>query len=192
MPTIRVDGAVYKALQERAEAFVDTPNSVIRRILGLQPGRDETEEVEVGTPEPQGRAVPVAKQGGRRGTGKTAAATPRRRHGPARRERAPSGSLLPSERYREPILRALAQRGGSAPARDVIEAVGQALTADFTPIDKDKLGSGGVRWENRVQFVRLRMVEEGLMVKGWTKGVWAITDQGRASLNGSGQQAVPN
>ena len=187
MPTIRVDGAVYKALQGRAEAFVDTPNSVLRRILGLQPGRDETEQLEVGTSVPEARAVTVAKQGGRRATGKTAAATPRRRRGPARRERAPSGSLLPSERYREPILRALAQRGGTAPAREVIDAVGQALAGDFTTIDRDKLGSGGVRWENRVQFVRLRMVDEGLMVKGGAKGVWAITDQGRASLNGSGQ-----
>jgi len=113
MPTIRVDGAVYKALQERAEAFVDTPNSVLRRILGFQPGRDETEELEVGTSVPEGRGAAIAKQGGRRATGKTAAATPRRRRSPGRRERAPSGSLLPSERYREPILRALAQSGGT-------------------------------------------------------------------------------
>ncbi|MEU0472901.1 hypothetical protein ACFW5S_04920 [Streptomyces olivaceus] len=37
-PTIRVDKEVYEALQQRAEPFVDTPNSTLRRILGL-PGK---------------------------------------------------------------------------------------------------------------------------------------------------------
>jgi hypothetical protein len=34
-PTIRVDDEVFKALQARAEAFVDSPNDVLRRLLGL-------------------------------------------------------------------------------------------------------------------------------------------------------------
>ncbi|MFE0762768.1 restriction system modified-DNA reader domain-containing protein [Streptomyces smyrnaeus] len=33
--TIRVDDEVYAELQRRAEAFVDTPNSTLRRVLGL-------------------------------------------------------------------------------------------------------------------------------------------------------------
>ena len=36
-PTIRVDDEVYALLQQRAEAFVDTPNTVLRRILDLEP-----------------------------------------------------------------------------------------------------------------------------------------------------------
>jgi hypothetical protein len=36
-PTIRVDDEVYALLQERAEAFIDTPNTVLRRILKLEP-----------------------------------------------------------------------------------------------------------------------------------------------------------
>jgi hypothetical protein len=34
-PTIRVDDEVYALLQSRAEAFVDTPNTVLRRLLNL-------------------------------------------------------------------------------------------------------------------------------------------------------------
>ena len=34
-PTIRVDDEVYAILQSHAEAFVDTPNLVLRRLLGL-------------------------------------------------------------------------------------------------------------------------------------------------------------
>lgn len=37
MTTIRVDGEVYELLQRQAKPFVDTPNSVLRRILGLHP-----------------------------------------------------------------------------------------------------------------------------------------------------------
>ncbi|WP_435586351.1 hypothetical protein [Micromonospora aurantiaca (nom. illeg.)] len=37
VPTIRVDDEVYELLQRRAKPFVDTPNSVLRRELGLRP-----------------------------------------------------------------------------------------------------------------------------------------------------------
>lgn len=35
MPTIRVDDEVYERLMSDAGRFVDTPNSVLRRVLGL-------------------------------------------------------------------------------------------------------------------------------------------------------------
>ena len=41
-PTIRIDDEVYALLQERGEAFVDTPNTVIRRILGLPESGEST------------------------------------------------------------------------------------------------------------------------------------------------------
>lgn len=35
MPVLRIDEEVYKVLQGQAEPFVDTPNTVLRRLLGL-------------------------------------------------------------------------------------------------------------------------------------------------------------
>jgi negative regulator of replication initiation len=35
MPTIRIDDEVYAWLQSQARPFEDTPNSVLRRIAGL-------------------------------------------------------------------------------------------------------------------------------------------------------------
>jgi hypothetical protein len=35
MPTIRIDDDVFKALQRKATPFVDTPNDVLLRLLGL-------------------------------------------------------------------------------------------------------------------------------------------------------------
>jgi Mrr N-terminal domain len=37
-PTIRIDDEVFAHLQQLAKPFVDTPNSVLRRELGLQEG----------------------------------------------------------------------------------------------------------------------------------------------------------
>lgn len=34
-PTIRIDDEVWSSLQKRGQAFVDTPNDVLRRLLGL-------------------------------------------------------------------------------------------------------------------------------------------------------------
>jgi hypothetical protein len=41
MPTIRVDDQVYAQLQRAAKPFVDTPNSVLRRLLGLEGPSDQ-------------------------------------------------------------------------------------------------------------------------------------------------------
>jgi len=35
MRAVRIDDAVWSALQKRARAFEDTPNSVLRRVLGI-------------------------------------------------------------------------------------------------------------------------------------------------------------
>src|SRR5690348_6498489 len=39
MRVIRIDDDVWQALKKRAEAFEDTPNSVLRRVLKLNEGR---------------------------------------------------------------------------------------------------------------------------------------------------------
>ena len=42
VPTIRVDDEVFRALQRRGQPFVDTPNSVLRRLLRLDKGDSRT------------------------------------------------------------------------------------------------------------------------------------------------------
>ncbi|MBI4282360.1 MAG: hypothetical protein HY672_02600 [Chloroflexi bacterium] len=42
MPTIRVDDQVYAWLQSRAKPFEDNPNSVLRRVAGLDIASKET------------------------------------------------------------------------------------------------------------------------------------------------------
>jgi hypothetical protein len=96
--------------------------------------------------------------------------------------RIPAGSLLPEDEFILPLLHALSVRGGTAPAREIIEAVGERLRDRLSTADKDSLPSGDIRWKKRVQFVRLRLVEEGLLAKDSLRGLWALTAAGQARI----------
>jgi hypothetical protein len=147
-PSIDTDDEVFQIIKKNAEPFVDTPNTVLRRLLGL-------DRVDA-RPEPAGEATETT--------------------------RAAPGTLLPESEYEIPILRYLEERGGRAPSREVVEAVGEALADKLTEIDKQPLKSGDIRWENRTAFVRLRLVERGELAKKSPRGTWEISDKGRERL----------
>ena len=167
-----MDDEVYEFLKSQAEPFVDTPNSVLRRLLGLEPSTavdDQAAQVAAAADGSDGsESEETQPRPARRGT--------RQR---SRRTRAPRGALLPGTEYEVPILEALVEAGGSAPTAEVIKSVGHRLRDRLTELDRQHLQSGGLRWRSRIQFVRLRMVERGLMVKGSPPGTWAITEEGR-------------
>jgi hypothetical protein len=162
-PTIRVDDEVLEGLKRHAEPFVDTPNSVLRRMLGLPRKAAEEEGLLSSKPVP-----PRAKRrGSRKGVG-----------------RAERGTMLSEEEYDLPILAILNQNGGRVPTRELIETLGTWLAGRLTHTDRQALKSGGIRWRNRAQFVRLRLIEQGDMKRGSPRGIWEITDQGSRRLQG--------
>lgn len=162
-PSVRVDSDVYDFLRKRAEPFIDTPNSVLRRLLGLEDSE---------ATRPSARRSRSGAQPGHE------AKRRRRRRGSARRP-APS-SLLPQDEYVGPILDAIVAAGGAAPTQTILQAVGQRLQSKFHQADRERLPTGGIRWQNRAQWVRLRLVEEGLLSKDSPRGIWQVTDQGRS------------
>jgi hypothetical protein len=169
-PTIRIDEEVFEALKTQAEPFVDTPNSVLRRLLDLTGSTVDSLSPE---DEPQLRAPH-----------RTAARAPRkRRRTPAHGPRAKPGSILSEDHYELPILAILEEMDGRAPSREVIDALGERLDGRLTPTDRDQLASGQVRWRNRAQFVRLRLIERGDMKKDSPRGVWEISAQGQQRLD---------
>jgi Mrr N-terminal domain len=100
----------------------------------------------------------------------------------SRKDRAAPGSILPEGEYWRPILSILEQAGGSAPAGAVIDSLEQRLRGRLMPRDEETLAMGEVRWRNRARFARLRMIEQGLLSKESPRGIWEITDSGRAHL----------
>jgi hypothetical protein len=173
-PSVELDEDIYEYLKSQAEPFTDTPNTVLRRLLQL----DDPSEAHTWTHVSNGaslRQEPGLRARKRSGARKSSG-----------RARAPSGTLLPEQRYELPLLRALIEAGGEAPFREVLESVGRALSNEFVPADHETLSSGTVRWHSRLQFVRLRLVERGEMDREAPRGIWRITDAGRrAALNGS-------
>jgi hypothetical protein len=97
--------------------------------------------------------------------------------------RAAPGTVLPVRAYWVPILQLLVERGGAAPANDVIEALEDRMRNILTPGDFRPLNSGEIRWRNRARFARLRMKERGLMSDSSHRGVWEITGAGREFLD---------
>jgi hypothetical protein len=95
---------------------------------------------------------------------------------------APPGSILAEEEYWSPILRILVEAGGAAPANDVIAALGDYIGDALKIGDHDRLTNGEIRWRNRARFARLRMKERGLLSNTSRRGIWEITDAGRAYL----------
>ena len=102
-----------------------------------------------------------------------------------KRTRVPKGSILQEEAYEIPILRALHELGGRAASREVIDRAGELLDGKLTPVDRELLDSGDVRWRNRAQFVRLSLIKKGDMKAESPRGVWELSAQGSVRLQGA-------
>jgi hypothetical protein len=138
VPTIRVDDDVYKTLQGMAEPFVDSPNSVLRRVLELDASAEERQET----------------------------------------RRATSDEILSRFEYDQPILEALAKRGGSARPSELLNDVGEMLKDRLKERDYERVPSGDIRWRNRAMWRRMRLIDEGFLKADTPRGVWELTEAG--------------
>lgn len=164
-PQIVVDSEVFELLKEHAEPFADTPNSVLRRLLGLKASPSGTASSEAPDLANEARG-PARRRKSRRGE--------------TRKPRAPRGALLPEIEYELPILEALyTQSKGRAPAREVLELIKPALAGKLTDLDFQPIDSGNIRWHNRAQFARLHLVKLGHLAADSPRGIWEITELGR-------------
>jgi len=85
-----------------------------------------------------------------------------------------------------PILQTLEHLGGRVPTSEVIAQVEKEMGARLTEVDREELSSGGIRWQNRVQFVRLKLIKKGHMVDGSPRGIWEISPAGRERIARAG------
>jgi restriction system protein len=87
--------------------------------------------------------------------------------------------MLPKQKDVEvPLLEVLVELGGQGKTTEIYPLV----TKKFPEItDEDlteALPSGGFKWTNRIQWVRLSLIDKGEMDSP-SRGIWAITDKGR-------------
>jgi len=88
------------------------------------------------------------------------------------------GTRTPQERFRQPILQALYEKGGAAKTAEVLDRVGEILRLELNDADRAKMKHGEVRWRNSAQWERNDMVEDGLLKKSSPQGIWELTDKG--------------
>lgn len=173
-PEIQIDDEVWAVLKSHAEPFIDTPNSVLRRLLDMAASANGASSApgafvgEKSRPHSPGR--------------RTRQRRPRKRQ--ADGARAQPGTILGDEEYDLPILAILDEHDGRAPTREVLDELGERLADSLMPADYEALASGDIRWRNRAQFVRLRLIQRGDMKKNSPRGLWEISDQGRDRLVG--------
>jgi hypothetical protein len=167
MTTIRIDRDVYRELERRVEGFSDTPNLVLRRLLGLE--------------EPDGRrAAEAAVLYNPRLTGF-------RRGRPPAIERA----FAAHASFRRPILEVLADRGGEARTKAALEDLGRRMQGSLSGRDFEAMSNGEPRWKVTASFERKNLVEEGLLEARTPRGTWRISEKGRAWLLGEASAGEP-
>ena len=172
-PTIRIDKDVFGELKKHAEPFVDTPNSVLRRLLGLAAtSAAESGSTEAGLADGEDLVRAAA------GRGRSKTRQRRRRNQGSRAPRAKTGTILAESEYEVPMLEIIAEHGGRVAAREVLDELETRLDGLLTDVDRQSLASGNVRWRNRAQFVRLRLIEQGDLVKNSPRGMWELSKQG--------------
>lgn len=81
-----------------------------------------------------------------------------------------------------PLLRALANAGGEAKPSDLYDQLAH-LFPDMTEDERaEELKAGHNVFNNRVQWVRQRLVNDGHL-DGSTRGIWRLTESGREILS---------
>lgn len=105
------------------------------------------------------------------------------------------GLRTPEEEFRWPILEALHELGGKAPASDVLDRVEKKMKDILNEYDREPLPStpSSPRWRNTAQWCRSTLVREGLLKNNSPHGIWELSDEGLQALqNREPHKADPN
>ena len=91
--------------------------------------------------------------------------------------------MLPSQKDIEiPLLQVLVELGGQANPKDVYPQVAKKFSDVPEAEFKSRLNSGTIKWNNRVQFTRQRLKDNG-EIDSPARGIWRITQKGRERVS---------
>lgn len=94
------------------------------------------------------------------------------------------GFRTPDGAFCRPILETLMELGGAGRVNKVLDRIGEKMKPILNEYDHQHLLSGrhGIRWRNTAQWCRNSMLQEGLLKGGSARGIWEISDRGKAAL----------
>jgi hypothetical protein len=155
MPVVRLSDKTWERLQSHAVPLTDTPERVISRAL------DALDEV--GTRPKRKIAVPTIRTDRTLMTKTTESA---------------QESRLPQKEFRIPIVESLDELGGRAMTRQVIKSVTSKLKTRLSDDDYQSHSSGGMKYENTLQWERNAMKNEGILKRNSPRGMWELSEKG--------------
>lgn len=93
---------------------------------------------------------------------------------------APQGKkATPASRFYEPAIKALAELGGEATSKELLESLEAAIGSELTKADRQTLPRRRIpRWQRTMESVYRDCVREGWIEKRRDRA-WKITDKGR-------------
>ena len=104
-------------------------------------------------------------------------------HGSGRRRK---GERTGRQEYDIPVLRVLADMSGKGKTNEVLNRVGELMAPILREVDYVRTSkSQEVGWRNYARWTRQEMVKDGRMRSDSRRGVWEISEKGRASLDRS-------
>ena len=79
---------------------------------------------------------------------------------------------MPVSSYRQPIIDVLKRLGGSARVKDVLRGVEEEM--HLGQANLKKFSNGQVTWQNRAQWARLELKDEGVLRSDSEWGWWEL------------------
>jgi hypothetical protein len=150
MPVVRISDQTWERMQKYAKPLVDTPDSVINSAL------DALDKAS-GNVQPKGVLTRLIDE---------------------KRQR--NNELTPQKEFRPLVLKALFSLGGQAPVGKIRDALQAKVKTMLKSGDLELVSSGDIRWWNAVCWERADLVREGLFRSDSPRGVWELTERGKA------------
>ena len=180
-PAIRISDATWERLKRFAVPLEDTPDDAVRRVLAIA----EAQRRNHSTPHQPIRirasdTLQTPSAAGEHLTNPQPNTT--RINRTVGERRVPQGERTPYVAYELPILEILYEFGGRGQTRDVLEGIERRMRTLFDQVDYQPMSSGEVRWRNTTRWARHTLVKRGLLKRDSRRGIWELTERGRAEV----------
>ncbi|MGC8845962.1 MAG: winged helix-turn-helix domain-containing protein [Candidatus Hydrogenedens sp.] len=88
----------------------------------------------------------------------------------------------PERAYVLPVVDSLMEFGGTAPRKEVVTRVFEKMKHILKDYDLEPMSYNKYvpRWKDTLHWVRLHLLERGILEKGTEKGIWTLTEYGKA------------
>jgi len=90
------------------------------------------------------------------------------------------GNKTPQRDFRLPLMKVLFDLSGTAEVKDIREKMLPVMKSRLTEDDYEPVSTGEERWWNAICWERSDLVKEGLFRDDSPRGVWELSDEGRA------------